>query len=306
MSRASLALALLLASSSLSCAFGRNFGTLFQTPAPAPQKLKDPVRTDARLAVTWVGHATTLVQMDDRFVLTDPVFTETVGLLSRRLVAVGLDVESLPTIDAVLISHMHFDHLSQSTIEMIANKTRTITVPEGGLVYLPDVTVSAAALASWQAWEKDGLRVTAVPVVHNGWRYGADAGWRDDMGFTGYVIEYHGLSVYFGGDTAYCPSCFAKARERFPHLDLAILPIAPLEPRSFMKHSHEDPREALLAYRALGAKAFLPIHFDTFVNSNDVQGDALRGLASARAELGVPLEESDALPIGGQRVFVPR
>ena len=301
-----LALLLLLSvSSSLSCAVGKNFGVLFQSPRQVPNKLKNPVRSDARLAVTWVGHATTLLQMDDRFLLTDPVFTETVGLVSKRLVEPGLTVQSLPPIDAVLISHMHFDHLSQTTLERIADKTRTITIPEGGMVYMPDVSVSAIELPTWKSWEKDGLRVTAVPVVHNGWRYGADAGWRD-VGFTGYVIEYHGLSVYFGGDTAYCPACSIATNARFPHLDLAILPIAPLEPRSFMKHSHEDPREALLAYRELGAKAFLPIHFDTFINSNDQPGDALRSLAEARLEIGVTDAESAALPIGGQRVYVSR
>ncbi|MEO5731828.1 MAG: hypothetical protein ABI134_24840, partial [Byssovorax sp.] len=85
------------------------FSALFSTPAAVPNKITRPYRSDARLAVLWVGHATALLQMDDKLILTDPVFTQTVGEVSKRLVEPGLDPESVPRLDVTLISHLHFD-----------------------------------------------------------------------------------------------------------------------------------------------------------------------------------------------------
>ena len=92
-------------------------------------KLTDPIDKNARLAVLWIGHATALVQIDDKVILTDPVFTSSVGQLSKRLVEPGLDPENLPPVDAVLISHMHFDHLSLGSLEMIERKVRMLLMP---------------------------------------------------------------------------------------------------------------------------------------------------------------------------------
>ena len=107
-------------------------------------------RDDGRLVVTWVGHATALVQMDDRFILTDPVFTSSVGQLSRRLVAPGLSPKQVPPVDAVLISHMHFDHLSLGSLEQLEPKVRRLFVAPGGLVYLTNFAFDARELAPWQ------------------------------------------------------------------------------------------------------------------------------------------------------------
>ncbi len=102
-----------------------------------PDKIAQPVRRDARLAVLWVGHATVLIQMDDKLILTDPVFTATVGQLSKRMIEPGLDRANVPPVDAVLISHMHFDHLSLRSLEMLEKRIKRLYVPEGGLVYVP-------------------------------------------------------------------------------------------------------------------------------------------------------------------------
>src|SRR5262245_33603890 len=91
-------------------------------PAKVPNKIRHPPRADARLSVLWIGHATALVQMDDLFVLTDRVFTRTVGQLSPRLVEPGLDAADVPPLAAVVISHMHFDHLSYDSLAMIEEK----------------------------------------------------------------------------------------------------------------------------------------------------------------------------------------
>src|SRR5690606_26103988 len=94
--------------------------------------------------------------------------------------------------------------------------------------------------------------------------------------FTGYVIEHDGLKVYFGGDTAYDQRLFVETAARYPDIDVALLPIAPIEPRDFMRRTHLDPDEAVRAFIDLGAKRMVPIHYGTFINSTDAPGDALR------------------------------
>jgi L-ascorbate metabolism protein UlaG (beta-lactamase superfamily) len=284
-------------------AVGRAVSSLFDSPRKVEHKVQDPVRKDARLAVLWVGHATALVQIDDKFILTDPVFTSTVGQVSKRLVEPGIDVERLPNLDAVLVSHLHFDHLSLGTLDEIQSKVRQLLMPAGGVAYLTDFGFPATELRTWQFWEKDGLRVTAVPVDHSGYRYGLDAQWMTHS-FTGYVIEYHGLKVYFGGDTAYDAKRFLETSQRFPGIDVALLPIAPIEPRDFMRTKHMDPPEAVQAFLDLGARWMVPIHYDTFVNSTDNPGDARRSLDEAVKKTRLGERKVVPLAIGEQRVFV--
>lgn len=292
----------LLAGCKIGQAAGRSVGSLFASPRPV-KKLTNPIDKQARLAVLWIGHATALVQMDDKVILTDPVFTGSVGQFSKRLVEPGLDPENLPPLDAVVISHLHFDHLSLGSLGMIEPKVRMLLMPPTGVQYLTDFSFPVLELRTWQAWEKDGLRVTAVPVDHVGFRYGVDDAWMKE-GFTGYVIEYHGLKVYFGGDTAYDQKLFVEAGERFPNIDLALLPIGPMGPRDIMRRFHLDPAEALQAFFDLGAKRMVPVHYDTFVNSTDDVGDALRELAAAQKKWSLGTREVVPVAVGERRVFV--
>lgn len=300
---------LLLAGASLSCVqsslFARSVAALVHAPRPVPNKVRHPYRPDARLAVLWVGHATALIQIDDKVILTDPVFTTTVGELAKRLVEPGLDPADLPPVDAVLISHMHLDHLSLGSLSMIEPKVRALFVPEGGLVYVPNFSFDAIELSTWKTWDHGGLRITAVPVKHSGYRYGADIAWMT-RSYTGYVVEYHGLSVYFGGDTAYQRDNFVRTRARFPSLDLALMPIAPMHPHAYMKSKHVDPEEAVQAFVDLGARRMIPIHFDTFANGEDAFGEAPATLRQVMERRGLTHGEVQILGFGEQRVLIPR
>lgn len=286
-------------------AAGRAASSLFESPRKVSKKETTATDPSARLSMIWVGHATAIVQMDDKVILTDPVFTSTVGQLSKRLVEPGFEAENLPPVDAVVVSHLHFDHFSLGSLSKIESKVRTLFLPPGGVTYLTDFGFPVVELRPWQAWEKDGLRVTAVPVDHVGWRYGIDDAWMTES-FTGYVFEYHGLSVYFGGDTAYDQKNFVEAGQRFPSLDLALLPIGPIEPHSFMRRLHMDPPEAVQAFLDLGARRMVPIHYDTFVNSTDNPGDALRALEAAKKSWSLGDREILPVEIGPRRVFVEK
>jgi L-ascorbate metabolism protein UlaG (beta-lactamase superfamily) len=277
----------------------RNVTGLVTAPREVENRLSDPTRPDKRLVATWVGHATVLVQIDDRFFITDPVFTDTVGQISPRLVEPGLTVQSLPPLDAVLISHMHFDHLSYGSLEMLEDKTGQLLAPAGGLVYIPNFDFPTDEVKPWQTVEVAGMRITAVPVDHKGFRYAVDGAWMTES-FTGWVVEYHGITVYFGGDTAYDQALFEQTAARFPNIDLVLMPIAPIEPPEFARPTHVDPKEALLAFRDLKAKDMIPIHYDTFPHGIDPPGYALARLGDALAETGVDPTTVHIVPIGGQ------
>jgi len=266
-------------------------------------KIADPRRPEARLAALWVGHATVLLQLDDRFVLTDPVFAHTLGQASPRLVEPGLDPQSVPPLSAVVVSHMHFDHLSFSSLDLLEQRTPVVLVPPGVRASMPRYSFDIRELEPWAAYEQNGLRITAVPVQHIGGRYALDAAF-EPRAFTGFVFEYHGLSVYFGGDTAYLPSAFKATRARFPSLALALLPICPDEPRDFMQYTHESPNQALDAFQLLGARQMIPIHFDTYINSDDAWGACPRELRARMQARGLNEQQVSILAIGEQRVLL--
>ena len=115
--------------SSPACTFSaiaaRNVGTFFRTPDKIENPIANPIRSDAKLAVLWVGHSTVLIQIGHKFVITDPVFTPFVGGLSHRLVEPGIALEHLPRMDAVLVSHRHFDHLSRGTFHRMSRSRCT-------------------------------------------------------------------------------------------------------------------------------------------------------------------------------------
>jgi L-ascorbate metabolism protein UlaG (beta-lactamase superfamily) len=144
-----------------------------------------------------------------------------------------------------------------------------------------------------------------VPVQHSGFRYGIDRAWMDTS-FTGYVIEYHGLTVYFGGDTAYNHDFVAATAARFPSIDLALLPIAPIHPRAHMQDRHVDPEEATRIFVELGARFFVPIHFGTFINSEDALGEPLAALSIAATAHRLAPGRLHVLKQGEQQVLVAR
>jgi N-acyl-phosphatidylethanolamine-hydrolysing phospholipase D len=274
-------------------------------PARIENKIRDPRRPDARLSVLWIGHATALVQIDDAFVLTDPVFTRNVGQLSPRLVEPGLDPADLPELAAVVISHMHFDHLSYDSLSMIEDKTPIVLLPPGAKASVPRYAFESRELDRWESYDAGGVRVTAVPVRHVGGRWGIDQAW-NRRAFTGYVFQYHGLSVYFGGDTAFDRERFEQTRASFPDLSLALLPICPTAPRDFMRRTHMDTIEALDAFAVLGARRMIPVHYDTFINSDDRPGDCPRLLREQMQKRGLGDDQVAILAIGEQRVLIAK
>jgi len=268
-----------------------------------PEKIQDPIRPGAELAITWVGHATVLIQIYDKVFITDPMFTRTVGMVMRRNIESGLDPSSIAKLDYTLISHTHLDHFSYGSIDMLP-QDGVLLVPFGALPYTPDFDHRAIReMRPWDVFEEAGVRITAVPVQHFSGRYGFDIPWARDRGYTGYVIEYRGKTVFCGGDTGYHPELFKEIGKKF-NVDVALLPIAPIEPRDFMSHNHIDPGEALRILEDLNAKVMMPMHHRTFEQGFDP------ALTFAVEQLQRIAHEKDltdrvlVLGIGEQRLFL--
>ena len=207
-----------------------------------------PPRRVADMRVTFVNHATVLIQTAGRNVLTDPVWSERVSPVRRvgprRVRPPGIRFEDLPQIDAVLISHNHYDHMDLATLGRLSRRDRpSIFSGLGNRALLASRGIANAIELDW--WEASeigrGLSVTSVPVQHFSGRGPSD---RNATLWTGFVVSGSSGDVFFAGDTGYGPH-FARIRERFPRLRLAVLPIGAYRPEWFMSPVHETPAEAI-------------------------------------------------------------
>lgn len=269
-------------------------------PGPRP-----PARVGGgELRVTWVGHATTLVQVDRVNVLTDPVWSHRIGPfpLKARVRPPGIRFEDLPRIDVVLLSHNHYDHFDLPTLRRIAERDHPLILTGlGNVELLEEGGIEGGSALDWWEYENvAGLRVWAVPAQHFSMRGACD---RDTSLWAGFVIEADGGPVYFAGDTGWGPH-FAEIRERFGPMRLALLPIGAYEPRWIMAPMHIDPAEAVAAHRVLGARTSVAIHYATFAQADEGQDAPARDLLAALSDkeradgrfLLLPFGEGRTLP----------
>ena len=215
------------------------------------------------LAVTGINHATDLIQFQGLNLLTDPVFSERVSPLSwigpRRVRPPGVAFEALPKIDAVLVSHNHYDHMDLRSLARLHRRDRPrFIVPLGNARFLNGVGIDGVVELDW--WGEtavgDGASVVLVPVQHWSGRTLFD---RRRALWGGFFIRRGAASVFFAGDTGY-GAHFAAIRERLGAPDLSLLPIGAYEPRWFMKDQHINPDEAVRAHPAqrLNGAALIP------------------------------------------------
>jgi L-ascorbate metabolism protein UlaG (beta-lactamase superfamily) len=212
---------------------------------------------EASLSAVWVGHATVLLRLGRRFVLTDPNLGGAIVVVPRVTPA-SLTPRELPPIDVALVSHLHVDHFDTWTVRRIGHRAEVL-YPAGGESYMGSVEQRTRSMKPWETVERAGLRVTAVPVHHAGGRYFVDAIWNHAS--SGYVIEGGGRTVFFAGDTGYDPRAFKEIGRRFPGIDLALVPIAPARGGN---KNHASPQEALQIFVDVGARYMIPIHFEAY------------------------------------------
>lgn len=266
---------------------------------PPPPRRVGP----GELRVTFVNHATMLLQLDGKNVLTDPIWSDHTspvqGVGPGRWRPPGIRFEDLPPIDAVVISHNHYDHCDLPTLERLEEAYQPrFFVGLGNRVLLEDAGLGdVVELDWWQEADVGRLPVMAVPAQHFSGR-GVDD--RDNTLWVGWVLRGAGGPVYFAGDTGRGPH-FHQIRRRVGPPRLAVLPIGAYLPRWFMEPIHIDPAEAVEAHQQLGAFRSVAMHFDTFALADEAMGQAPRELRAATEAAGVDDETFWVLAFGEGR-----
>lgn len=254
--------------------------------APVPWVENDGAALRANRALpslTWLGHASWLVQIAGVHLVTDPVFGDLAGGLLRRNVPVGVEPSALPTLHAVLVSHNHYDHLDRKSVAALPEGAAYV-VPAGlGPWFRRLGKTDVRELGWWDRTRVGEATVTFVPARHWSRRglWDVNRSW-----WGGFVIGGDGHTVYFAGDTAYF-SGFAEIGRRFPNLDAALLPIGAYDPEWFMRQQHLSPEDAVMAYRDLGARLFCAMHWGTFKLTDEPLDEPPYRLAAAWEAAGL-------------------
>jgi L-ascorbate metabolism protein UlaG (beta-lactamase superfamily) len=280
------------------------FGTRRRWPSTLPAArtpgLPDKVG-EAQIAATFIGHATCLVQLPGFTLLTDPVFSERAGPFGifgpKRVQPPALRREHLPPIDAVLLSHSHYDHCDLATLRWLSKHRRPrVFAPLGLQDWLARRKVAnVVELDWWQMFRTEqNVDVICTPAQHWSSRTAWD---RCETLWGGWWVKAGARSVYFAGDTAW-GGHFAEVRQRIGAPELALLPIGAYEPRWFMESVHMNPDEAVQAHLTLGARRSLGIHHRTFRLTDEGIDDPTRELDAARRRHGVAPADFPALTVG--------
>lgn len=215
--------------------------------------------------ITWLGHSTFLIQIGGKNILTDPIFGS-LSFIFRRLVPVAVKVKELPPIDYILISHNHFDHMDSKSLQNIKKRFPNVRVlaPMGDKAWFDKHGFKNPSEHVW--WdeiidaENNRLKFTFLPANHWSQRTLFD---KNKSLWGSWMIQLDNFKIYFAGDTSW-GTHFEAIGNEFGHIDIACLPIAPGEPRDWMKETHINAKEAVDAFILLKAQKFLPMHWGTF------------------------------------------
>ena len=256
-----------------------------------------------RIQLTWIGHSTWLIQADGITLLTDPIFSNNcspypIPRIPRR-VAPGVALDDLPAIDAVMISHGHYDHCD--VVSLRALKPRLGCVVPLGLAKLVLGCMPAAQVVEAEWGDRiDGraphasFSLTCVPAQHAAARSAFD---RNRTLWCGWLIEVGGKRIFFAGDTGYA-EFLGELGAWVGGVDVALLPIGAYRPRWFMKSVHCDPAEAVQIHREIRARRSLAMHWGTFELTDEPLGEPPLALAREADAAGLASGEFTAIAVG--------
>ena len=255
----------------------------------------------SRPTVTWVGHATLLIQLDGVNILTDPIWSEHAGPLGfgpRRLVPPGLRFEDLPPIHAVVISHDHYDHLDARTVQLLAHVHHpTFFVPLGLKAWLTDRGVrDVVELDWWQAHELRGVSFVATPAQHGSGRSLNDQNLRL---WSSWSILGRDHRVFFAGDTGYTP-VMAEIGRRLGPFDLAAIPIGGYSSFTSNHPNHVSPEEGVQLFEDVRGRLLVPMHWGTFALNREPYREPPERLLAEALRRGI--EERVAVLSQGQSI----
>jgi L-ascorbate metabolism protein UlaG (beta-lactamase superfamily) len=248
--------------------------------------------------LTWVGHSSFVVQIGGLTVLTDPVWSRRIPGVRQRLTPPGVAWSDLPRIDAVVISHNHYDHLDAPTIRRLPKTTTCLVPARLGAWFTRRGFTDVRELDWWESTAVGGVGFDFVPAHHWSRRTPWDT---CKTLWGGWVI---GGSVYFAGDTAYGER-LAQIGERHPGLDVALMPVGAYEPNWFMKAAHVSPAEAVQGCLDVGARRMATMHWGTFVLSAEPLLAPVEEARDAWRRHGLPREDLWDLAVGETRSLGP-
>ena len=268
----------------------RQIGTLVGRSAFTPRRgtTRKPVLANrGQMGVTFIGHSSFFLQIGGKSIVIDPNFARWIFVL-KRLRRPGLRMRDLPPIDAVLVSHAHFDHLHRPSLRTIASLTRrksgkrpAIIVPRHVRDLVGDLGFSRVIeLEWWQSFQLGNVEIVHTPSRHWGARVIRDI----HRGYGGYVLRSGKHSVYHAGDTAYFDG-FREIGARL-HPELALLPIGAYHPASF-RNVHTSPEDAVQAFLDLGSRWMVPMHYGSFRLSYEPVDEPVPRLMTAAMQNGV-------------------
>jgi N-acyl-phosphatidylethanolamine-hydrolysing phospholipase D len=292
--------------------FLRRMAGAFRERPGAPERSANDgafLRENARHSVptvTWIGHATLLVQMDHVSFLTDPIWSDTASPVSflgpRRFVPPGLALEDLPPIDFVVISHNHYDHLDLATLRALAERdpATRFYVPLANRELLRSEGVENVSELDWgESAQHAGVRIHCLPAQH--W---SKRGLGDDLKalWSSWAVTGPERRFYFAGDTGYFAG-FERIGRAFGGFDLAAGPMGAYEPVAMMRFSHLDPEEAVQAAVDLRARRALAMHYGTFDLSDEPLADPPRRFRAAAEAQALDPQAAWLLRVGETREF---
>jgi L-ascorbate metabolism protein UlaG (beta-lactamase superfamily) len=245
----------------------------------------------AGVRLTWLGHASWLVQAEGKSLLLDPVLGPSISGVVKRNVEPGVPLDKLPRIDATLVTHNHRDHFDVGTVKKVA---APVIVGIGSAPLARSAGVGCTELDWWQSANVGGLKVTFVPSQHWSGRSMLD---NNEMLWGGFVIESTSARIYHSGDTAYFEG-FKEIGRRFPALDAALLPIGAYDPEWFMRSQHMTPEDAVHCFTDLGAKQFVAMHWGTFKLTDEPLDEPPLRLREEWKRLGLPESALHIPPVG--------
>jgi N-acyl-phosphatidylethanolamine-hydrolysing phospholipase D len=270
-------------------------------------------------ALTWIGHASMLVQASGINVLTDPIFSERASPVQfagpKRSYAPGLALKDLPHIDVVVISHNHYDHLDENSVKQLAQQaggSPMFLVPLGVKAWFDKLGLKQVKeLDWWQVHRQQGVDFHFTPVQHWSARGVGD---RRQSLWGGWAVMGTDFQWYYSGDTGYSAD-FADTRKRLAPLqteamgggfDVALIAIGAYEPRWFMRSQHVNPAEALQIHQDLNAKRSIGVHWGTFNLTDEPLDQAPIDLENAKNQAKVPSDAFSVMAIGETRLLARR
>lgn len=227
-----------------------------------------PESSSEILKITWIGHSSFLIQVLGINILVDPIFFDLM-FLYKRVIKPGIAIKHLPKIDFVLISHDHADHLDHKSLLELKKFNPKILIPKGVISWFnKNNFINVKEFDWWQDFnftlKNKIFKFSFLPAVHWSGRKYAQI---NKSCWGSWMITANNKNIYFAGDTAY-HNHFKEIAKDFD-IDVALLPIGPVEPREVVKYSHIDSNEAVKAFIDLNAKNFIPMHWGTFKTNLD-------------------------------------